>query len=806
MSDFKFSPNLFLEVVELDKFKSFVDSEGFRKNILQNTISYGLIKKNNDLSFLNGRVERDLDTTIGQKTIKIRPLQAIDNKGMFLSSPQINSIPVPADGRWYWVKVFHRYNTTELGKVTLAINGDLTGVGTKFTETLRGMPNFPSRIRFTNSSHNTLEYDVLEVIDDEHVIVMHPAVNGAGIATFEIESDLNYSVVGTFTPGVAVPESDKYPFQYDSISYQLIQEDTLNQRPSFISGQEFYLARVKIEDGDVIIQDKRIECWESQGKFSSLEINRSPNPLIGVEYIKWQNILSPANVNQVFVAWGMRSQNWAVDSSKNIVTLFGSASGGAFKTVDDFTNGDFDGWRIYTENGRYSKVVTSIKQGQAINLTLDVLDVDDYSVDGGLTFNNQDSSSQWVIVVPDAEEIEIIFTPQLDQNNNTSVSYHFPINTLIARCDVEVFQNPTCLFNVTYRYKTDRVYSEAFVLPPDEVGYYTEISFNEKGDLKSTDDRVLYPYEGVESIGYIQLTLSPNAYSILIDLIYKGDRIGVQTLTTFNTISVYELKVKRDKRYQYITGDINLTDDVFISLSSEGAVEGNEFRIHFNCSNLSLNGKKINIIRDYVAGSPTIIKEITQGDVYQMMNQDGGIVFDCVYSDTGKWNVMYQNYDLGVPNEIKSIDGVIADLFNSSGLGKVKGLYGYALCNGLNNTPNLFERFILGAGTQDTEIIEVGDQGGDKNVILTEAQLPSHSHKLFKDDGEGAGDLQNPANHNRFPNVEDTGGTNSSNYNIKASNNETVQPTIGRTGNIGQNQPHNNMPPYYALIFAKKLF
>lgn len=786
MSQFKFSPNLFLEVVELDRFASFLDTQGFRKNILQNTVSYGLIRKNNDLLFLNGRVERDLDTTVGQKTIKIRDLQAINDQGLFLSSPQINNIPVPADGKWYWVKVNHKYNTTELGKVTLAINGDLTGVGTKFTETLRGMPNFPSRVRFTNSQFNTLEYDVLEVIDDEHAIIMHPAVNGSGVATFEIESNLDYSVVGTFTPGVAVDEADKYPFQYDSIFFELKEETVLNERPTYIQNQEFYLARVKVQDGDVIIQDKRIEHWNTQGKFTSLEINRAPNPLIGVEYIKWQNILSPADVNQVFIAWGMRSQNWAVDSSKNIVTLFGSASGGVFKTVDDFTNGDFDGWRIYTQNGKYSKISSSIKQGQAINLTLDILDVDDYSLDGGITFNNQEQNADWVLVVPDVEEIEITFTPDLAINNNTTVSYTFPINTLIARCDVAVYSNPTCLFNVTYRYKTDRTYSEKLILPDDEIGYYTEISFDEKGDLKPTDDRVLYPYIGVEQQGYIQLTLSPNSYSILIDLIYKGDKIGVQTVTTFNTINVYELKVGRDKRYQFVTGAINLTDDVYISLSSEGAVEGNEFRIHFNCSALNLSGKKIYIIRDYTGGAPVIIKEIGQGDIYQMLNQDGGIVFDCVFSDTGVWNVMYQNYNLGVPNEIKTIDGVITTLFDSSGLGKVKGLFGYALCDGRNNCPDLRERFILGASENHV----VGDSGGEKQVVISQENIPDYEIKGFAATnygGIGVGDDISIIKNN---------GKQADEY----------YDHLFTLNSGGENTPLNIINPYWVLIFAKKLF
>jgi hypothetical protein len=96
----------------------------------------------------------------------------------------------------------------------------------------------------------------------------------------------------------------------------------------------------------------------------------------------------------------MRSNNWSVDSSNNIVTI-NSGTGGKFKTVNDFTTGDFNGYAFYTPTGKKRNVLASVKQGSAINLTLDVLDVDDFSTDGGTTL-----IPDYVNVVPDAEEVE----------------------------------------------------------------------------------------------------------------------------------------------------------------------------------------------------------------------------------------------------------------------------------------------------------------------------------------------------------------------------------------------------------------
>ena len=49
---------------------------------------------------------------------------------------------------------------------------------------------------------------------------------------------------------------------------------------------------------------------------------------------------------------------------------------------------------------------------------------------------------------------------------------------------------------------------------------------------------------------------------------------------------------------------------------------------------------------------------------------------------------------------------------------------GQALCNGNNNTPGLRDKFVLGAGKD----YSVGATGGEKEVVLTVAQMPSHSH------------------------------------------------------------------------------
>ncbi|WP_333594170.1 hypothetical protein [Anaerospora hongkongensis] len=103
------------------------------------------------------------------------------------------------------------------------------------------------------------------------------------------------------------------------------------------------------------------------------------------------------------------------------------------------------------------------------------------------------------------------------------------------------------------------------------------------------------------------------------------------------------------------------------------------------------------------------------------------------------------------------------------------------MCNGLNGTPNLQDRFILGAGMSYV----VGQIGGEANHTLTIAEMPSHNHSL----------------------VMYMFGTSwsSMDYAIPQFNNSGWGSGSFTTTYAGNSQPHNNMPPYYALAYIMKL-
>lgn len=111
---------------------------------------------------------------------------------------------------------------------------------------------------------------------------------------------------------------------------------------------------------------------------------------------------------------------------------------------------------------------------------------------------------------------------------------------------------------------------------------------------------------------------------------------------------------------------------------------------------------------------------------------------------------------------------------------------GWALCNGENGTPDLRDKFVVGAGLT----YQVGSEGGEARHVLTKDEMPSHSHAIKSD-------INNSAYNQTWPAwTEYTTG-----WTQQANSTETA-PTYTQTA--GGDTAHNNLPPYYALCYIMK--
>ena len=123
---------------------------------------------------------------------------------------------------------------------------------------------------------------------------------------------------------------------------------------------------------------------------------------------------------------------------------------------------------------------------------------------------------------------------------------------------------------------------------------------------------------------------------------------------------------------------------------------------------------------------------------------------------------------------------------------------GFVICDGSNNTPDLRDRFVVGAGSA----YSVGDNGGANSVTLSTAQLPSHNHSITD-----PGHVHSTSFDNKkyFPGGGSTtigfGGAGGYPADIFSMNSQTTGISIA---NAGSGQSHENRPPYYALCYIMK--
>lgn len=153
---------------------------------------------------------------------------------------------------------------------------------------------------------------------------------------------------------------------------------------------------------------------------------------------------------------------------------------------------------------------------------------------------------------------------------------------------------------------------------------------------------------------------------------------------------------------------------------------------------------------------------------------------------------------------------VLSDRLDNTGLGQWE-LLGWALCNGSNGTFDLRGRFPIGYdnrnsdpanGIWDVDYNTVGETGGEKAHTLVMGEMPKHTHT-----GSASA----------------TGAVTAGNYGVVKRSNSgdaTTTDTVDATGSgtepdvlnppfhlpaAGNDQPHENRPPYKVIVFIQRI-
>ena len=141
---------------------------------------------------------------------------------------------------------------------------------------------------------------------------------------------------------------------------------------------------------------------------------------------------------------------------------------------------------------------------------------------------------------------------------------------------------------------------------------------------------------------------------------------------------------------------------------------------------------------------------------------------------------------------------------------------GFALCDGTNGTPDLRDRFLVGAGTT----YSLGAKGGEATHKLTGKELPSQSanvsglvlvgSKGYASDGENGDEnvsWGNVSNYYAYRGVHTGDGFVGVGKWIWSTYGRNIlfYDKVDSVLSIGNDQPHENRPPYCAVFYIMKL-
>lgn len=263
MSRLKFSSNLFLEVNELQRFNKFLEEDGWKRAMKAISKNFGIVENASNSYF------KVTARSGSNSVIVINAGIAFDSNMDAIVMTDDLELSVGNTGSNRWVILSRAVTTEEQGTVSINSDGSLSGIGTEFTKVLRGQPNFPVKVKF-NSTSNNGEYEVVSVTSDTSALLSGSFVN---------QSNIKYSVVGTFTPGFQPTEDNKMIYEYDSYNIEVVDSE---DRPA-VSENEFILAMISFDaSGSMNVSDERIRYMFNNPYTQSDESDNSTDPLVSL--------------------------------------------------------------------------------------------------------------------------------------------------------------------------------------------------------------------------------------------------------------------------------------------------------------------------------------------------------------------------------------------------------------------------------------------------------------------------------------------------------------------------------------------
>lgn len=328
---------------------------------------------------------------------------------------------------------------------------------------------------------------------------------------------------------------------------------------------------------------------------------------------------------------------------------------------------------------------------------------------------------------------------------------------------------------------------EISVSPSSNGTFNAEIADNGRGELSKA--------LSVSADRYVELRLGDGQ---------KQEAVSPRQKILAAPSAIYAQNVSEAKGDFEVKGNTVIHGNLTVCKNDGGSSGGNSSNdavMKLTDGNLHTGPITVNETLD-VAGNGTFQKDLTvQGKLtvngnVEISSTKGDLTvsapntaFTVKSLDVASGAITVNGINLGVPYGVIAIwSGSSTDIPD-----------GWALCNGSNGTPDLTGRFVVGAGNSygqsnrandGGQPYSAGATGGSRTVTLTTEQLPSHHHEYYGDD-----QLDVAATKIRTVNGYDASSKKSSEW----------PSGWFKTSEVGGNQAHDNLPPYYALCYIMKV-
>lgn len=352
MSKLKISPNLFLEVAELNRLVKFLKDDGYEQIFKSMLKSYGIVNDENN-SFFKVSL-KDSNSNV----ITINPGIAFDSKLRAIRLNETLELSVENTESVRWIVLQYDYTNYEEGTINITSDGTIQGIGTSFLEVLRGQPNFPTKVKF-NSLLNKEEYEVVSVSNDTSAIISGSLVP---------ENNVKYSVIGAFTPGFDASDYNKTIYEIDSYKISLIDSPDVPE----LTEDQYILASLEFSDNGIIITDRRAGYMFNNSNYSKGFLPES-NEIVSLLSVKKVQ----DNLIELKIEHGYSVSDFEVVNIQNS-NVFKIKSGKCnFLGDGNIPNGLFKNWVLINKNTmKKVTVIDNVNKDLYITLDEDILSGD----------------------------------------------------------------------------------------------------------------------------------------------------------------------------------------------------------------------------------------------------------------------------------------------------------------------------------------------------------------------------------------------------------------------------------------------